>query len=65
MDEKPKTVTVESIALHTYNGKSYPPGTTYEIEEQYADSIVAQKKAVRKGGGAAPGPAPRILKTEP
>jgi len=54
MDAKPKTVTVESIALHTYEGKTYPVGATYEIDEQYADSIVAQKKAVRKTDAPAP-----------
>jgi hypothetical protein len=53
MDEKPKTVTVEALQLHTYNGKSYDVGDTYDIDEQYADSVAAQGKAKRADTKAA------------
>jgi hypothetical protein len=46
-DEKPKTVTVEALQLHTYNGKEYQIGDTYEIDEALVDSVTAQGKAVR------------------
>jgi hypothetical protein len=46
-DEKPKTVTVEAIQPHSYQGKDYEVGDTYDIEEQYADSVASQGKAVR------------------
>jgi hypothetical protein len=45
-DEKPKTVKVESIEWHTYEGKEYPVGATYDIDEQLVDSVQAQGKAV-------------------
>ena len=46
-DDTPKTVTVEALQAHTYNGKSYDVGDVYEIDEQYAESVAAQGKAVR------------------
>jgi hypothetical protein len=46
-DEKPQTVTVESLEWHTYNGKEYPVGATYDIDEQLVDSVQRQGKAVR------------------
>lgn len=46
-DEKPKTVTVEALQWHTYNGKEYAVGAKYEIDEALADSVAAQGKAVR------------------
>ena len=45
--EKPQTVTVEALTWHTYNGKAYDVGDTYEIDDLYADSVVAQGKAIR------------------
>jgi hypothetical protein len=47
------TVTVKSIQWHTYHGKTYDVGATYEIDEQYADSVVVQGKAVRVDKGPA------------
>jgi hypothetical protein len=52
-DEK-KTVTVESLEWHTYDGKEYPIGATYEIDEQFADSVVFQGKAKRQGAPPVP-----------
>jgi len=45
--EKPKTVTVKALQLHTYDGKTYDVGDTYEIDEQYAETVVVQGKAER------------------
>jgi hypothetical protein len=45
--EKPKTVTVEALQWHTYDGKEYAVGDTYEIDEALADSVAAQGKAIR------------------
>lgn len=47
MADQSKTVTVEALAAHTYDGESYEVGDTYDIEEQYAESVVLQGKAVR------------------
>ena len=44
---KPKTVTVEALEDHTYNGNSYVVGDTYDIDEQLVDSVTFQGKAVR------------------
>jgi arginine/lysine/ornithine decarboxylase len=44
--EKPKTVTVEALQWHTYNGKEYNVGDTYDIDEQLVDSVAFQGKAV-------------------
>jgi hypothetical protein len=46
-DESRHTVTVEALQLHTYDGHTYDVGDTYEIDEQYAESVVVQGKAVR------------------
>ena len=46
-DETPKTVTVEATEYHTYMGQEYQIGDTYEIDEQYAESVVQQGKATR------------------
>lgn len=53
-DEKPKTVKVEALEDHTYNGKAYEIGDEYEIEEQFANSVVVQGKAKRVDSEAAP-----------
>jgi hypothetical protein len=45
--DTPKTVTVEAIKAHSYNGKAYAIGDTYEIDEQFVDSVAAQGMAVR------------------
>lgn len=47
MADKPKTVPVEALQAHTYDGKEYQVGDTYDIDEQYADSVAVQGKAVR------------------
>lgn len=44
---KLKTVTVEALEDHTYNGESYAVGDTYDIDEQLVDSVTFQGKAVR------------------
>lgn len=41
------TVKVEALAYHTYNGQAYQVGEIYDIDEQYADSVAQQGKAVR------------------
>ena len=46
-DEAPKTVTMESIQWHTYDGKDHPVGDTYELPVDLVDSVTAQGKAVR------------------
>jgi hypothetical protein len=46
-DPKSDTVEVEALQVHTYNGKEYQVGDTYDIEAQYADSVAAQGKAIR------------------
>jgi hypothetical protein len=56
-----KTVTVEAREVHTYEGQTYQPGDRYAIDAQYADSVVAQGKAVRvdpPSAPVAPTPAP-------
>ena len=47
MDEHPKTVTVKALEAHSYMGTEYAVGDTYEIDEQYVDSVAAQGKATR------------------
>jgi hypothetical protein len=42
-----KTVTVEALQAHSYNGKTYAVGDTYEIDEQLVESVATQGKAVR------------------
>lgn len=46
-EQKPKTVKVEALQIHSYNGKEYQVGDTYEIAADLADSVAAQGKAVR------------------
>lgn len=53
---KVKTVTVEALQVHTYNGQTFQPGDTYEIDEQYADSVRVQGKAKRVDEPAAEKP---------
>ena len=45
--DKPKTITVEALQAHSYNGKDYQVGDTYDIDEQLADSVAIQGKAIR------------------
>jgi hypothetical protein len=45
--EKPKTVTMEALQWHTYNGKAYSIGDTYELEESLVDSVTFQGRAAR------------------
>jgi len=45
--EKPKTVTVEALRAHSYNGTDYQVGDTYEIDASVVDSVAAQGMAVR------------------
>ncbi len=42
-----KMVTVEALEYHTYDGKEYQVGDTYDIDEQYVESVALQGKAVR------------------
>lgn len=56
--DTPKTVTVRSIEWHTYHGKAYPVGATYEAEATIVESLVAQRKAVPVDAPAAPAPKP-------
>jgi hypothetical protein len=46
-----KKVMVRATAYHTYQGKEYNVGDTYEIEEQHVDTVVTQGKAVRADQG--------------
>ena len=54
-DDKPKvkTVTVTALETHTYNGKTYEAGDTYEIDEALIDTIEHQGKALREDVKAA------------
>ncbi len=47
MADKPKTVKVEAIKPHSYNAVAYEVGDTYDIDEQYVDSVAAQGMAIR------------------
>lgn len=49
-----KTVTVQAVQWHTYNGKAYEIGDTYELDEALVDSVQAQGKAFRVGKPPAP-----------
>jgi len=42
-----KCVTVEALKIHTYNGKEYQVGDTYEFPEEHADGLAAGGFAVR------------------
>ncbi len=41
-DEKPKMVKVEALQAHTFNGQSYEVGDSYDIDEQYVESVASQ-----------------------
>ena len=45
MAEKSKKVTVQSLQLHTYDGKEYAAGKTYDVDAELVDSLVVQGKA--------------------
>ena len=47
MADAPKTTTVEALQWHTYNGKEYNIGDTYQIDDALVDSVTTQGKAVR------------------
>lgn len=47
MSDKPKTVSMESIAHHTFDGKERPVGSTYEAEEHYVETLAALQFARR------------------
>lgn len=40
-------VKVESIKFHTTDGKEYPVGATYSVDESAVDNLVAQGMALR------------------
>jgi hypothetical protein len=48
-DEKdaPVTVTMKATQLHTYHGKEYDVGDTYDADEGDATTIEVQGKGVR------------------
>ena len=46
-DEKPKTVKVEAIQPHSYNGTDYAVGDVYDIAEDLVESVATQGKAIR------------------
>lgn len=47
-----KTVKVQALQHHSYNGKDYQPGQTYDIDEQLVASVQAQGKAAPVDAGA-------------
>ena len=51
--EKVETVEVEALQDHTYNGKAYKVGDTYDIDVALADSLAVQGKAMRADAKAA------------
>lgn len=46
-DEKPKTVTIKALQEHTYHGKAYKVGATYEADEGDVTTIEVQGKGCR------------------
>jgi len=46
-DETPATVTMKATQLHTYHGKEYDVGDTYEADAGDATTIEVQGKGVR------------------
>ena len=46
-DEKPKTVEMEALQHHTYNGQEFQVGDTYDLPEDLVHSVTAQGKAAR------------------
>ncbi len=63
--EKKPTVKVEALEYHTHEGKAYEAGDTYQIAEDFVDSIVAQKKARVYDAKAEPVPAKAKAKAVP
>jgi hypothetical protein len=57
-DEQPKKVRVEALESHTAFGASYAPGDVYEVDEQFVDTVVVQRKAKRVDVEPAPAPKP-------
>lgn len=45
--EKTTRVSVHALQVHTYDGREYQPGDTYDIDEQVAESVEVQGKALR------------------
>jgi hypothetical protein len=43
-DEKPKTCTIKAVQAHSYHGKEYEPGDTYEADEGDVTTIQVQGK---------------------
>lgn len=46
MADKPQTVKVEALKYHTAFGSEYQVGDTYDLDEQFLDSVVHQGLAV-------------------
>jgi hypothetical protein len=46
-EDTPATVTMEATQLHTYHGKEYDVGDTYEADEGDVTTIIVQGKGVR------------------
>jgi len=61
-DEKPVTVTMEATQPHSYHGKDYEVGDTYEADEGDVSTIEVQKKGVRVDADAPTTPAPKAKK---
>lgn len=55
---------MEALQPHTYNGAAYAVGDTYEIDEQFADSVHAQGKAIRTVRAVVATKAPLRLKNK-
>lgn len=45
MADTPKTVKVRALQAHSYNGKNYDVGDTYDLDAQLLDSLRIQGKA--------------------
>lgn len=39
MAEKKSTVTMKAVRYHTYDGKEYHEGDTYEADEEYVQTL--------------------------
>lgn len=39
MTEEKSTVTMKALRYHTYDGKEYQPGDTYEAAEEYVQTL--------------------------
>lgn len=55
-DAKPKTISVTALKYHTYQGKEYQEGASYDVEETQAENLVAQGMAKRTHDAPAPAP---------